>query len=464
LTLQDGLFLSNVTDGTGGGLWSFDTVALTGTRFISNTAVDFGGGAVVQAGATVHTAVFQGNHCTASFCSGGGLYATGSILDVVDSQFISNTADGYGGGGLLVTGPATVQGGLFQGNNTMTSTTGPFTVGGGGMLAFNTLALTGTQFIGNQSAGYGGGLLHEGGTARVVNALLVGNSAGTGGDDLAVDSILNAPESLTLLHATIVEPAGAPGGAAVVVITGTLNVTNSIFSNFAVGISRTAPAIATEDYNLYSGVGAPTAGGVASGGHSLVGNPAFRNPSLGDYHLAFGSVALNAAVNAGVAIDADGDPRPIGSGSDMGYDEARLVALTLSKTDGQSTASPGDPLTYTIMVNNAGPYPATGIAVSDSLPSGLAPGTWTCLASAGSACPASGSGSISATATIAGGSFVQFTLHVTVAGNASGTINNVVSVIVPAGLVNTNAPNSSASDSTTIVGGMQKIYLPLLMR
>jgi uncharacterized repeat protein (TIGR01451 family) len=294
--------------------------------------------------------------------------------------------------------------------------------------------------------------------------LLVGNSAGTGGDDLAVDSILLSPVSFTLLHATIVEPAGSPGGAAIVVITGTLNVTNSIFSNFAVGISRTAGAIGTEDYNLYSAVGAPTAGGVTSGGHSLVGNPAFRNPSVGDYHLAFGSVALNAATNAGVATDADGDPRPIGPGPDMGYDEARLVALTLSKSDGQSSTSPGAALTYTIIINNAGPYSAAGVVVSDSLPAGLVPGTWTCLASAGSSCPAPGSGSINATVTVANGSFVQFTLHVTVAGNASGAIINTVSVIVPAGLVNTNAPNSSASDSTTVVGGTQKIYLPVLMR
>ncbi|MEP7358364.1 MAG: hypothetical protein ABI847_14045, partial [Anaerolineales bacterium] len=136
----------------------------------------------------------------------------------------------------------------------------------------------------------------------------------------------------------------------------------------------------------------------------------------------------------------------------------------VTKTDGQSSAAPGEQLTYTIQVDNNGPYPAAGVVVTDSLPASLHAGTWTCLASAGSSCPASGSGSINATVTIANSSFVQFTLHVTVAGNASGVITNTVSVITPVSLVNVNAANSSASDSTTISGALIKLYLPVLQR
>ena len=48
------------------------------------------------------------------------------------------------------------------------------------------------------------------------------------------------------------------------------------------------------------------------------------NPSAGDYHLGSGSAALDAGVDAGMTTDFDGDPRPIGTGFDIGFDEAPL--------------------------------------------------------------------------------------------------------------------------------------------
>jgi uncharacterized repeat protein (TIGR01451 family) len=463
LTVQDGSFIDNATDSTGGGLFSFSTAAITGTRFLSNSSAGEGGAAVLQGGGLLQTAFFQDNHCTNVDCSGGAVYVTGSALNVLDTQFISNTAEGYGGGGLVTGAATTIQGGRFQGNASLAPTYAGQTLGGGGLFALDTLALTGTVFTGNQSAGVGGGVLHEAKGGRLVNALFVGNTSAAGGDAFAVDSIVQTTELFVILHATIVAPAGPPGSSAIRVLTGTLGITNSIFSNFAVGVSRpSGTGAVSQDYNLFSGVAVTTTGAVAGGSHSLAGNPAFRNASAGDYHLAFGSAALNAAANAGVPIDADGDSRPIGPGPDMGYDEARLVALSLSKTDGQTNSSQGAALTYTIVVNNAGPSVAAGVVVSDVLPAGLVPGTWTCLASGGSSCPASGNGSINASVTIASGSFVQFTLYVTVAGNASGAIVNTVSAIAPAGLVNTNIANSSASDTTTV--GSLKVYLPVVLR
>jgi hypothetical protein len=46
-----------------------------------------------------------------------------------------------------------------------------------------------------------------------------------------------------------------------------------------------------------------------------------------------------------VIADLEGDPRPIGPSADIGYDEARLVRLELSKTDNQTTVQPGTALT-----------------------------------------------------------------------------------------------------------------------
>jgi len=43
-------------------------------------------------------------------------------------------------------------------------------------------------------------------------------------------------------------------------------------------------------------------------------------------------------------------------------------AITMSKTDGQSAANPGDLLTYVIQITNSGSIPATGLVVTDELP------------------------------------------------------------------------------------------------
>ncbi|HNR96858.1 MAG TPA: choice-of-anchor Q domain-containing protein, partial [Anaerolineae bacterium] len=41
----------------------------------------------------------------------------------------------------------------------------------------------------------------------------------------------------------------------------------------------------------------------------------------GDYHLLPGSAAIDAGVFSGVAVDLDGQARPVGAGYDLGADE-----------------------------------------------------------------------------------------------------------------------------------------------
>ena len=42
--------------------------------------------------------------------------------------------------------------------------------------------------------------------------------------------------------------------------------------------------------------------------------------------------------------------------------------LSITKSDGQTTAVPGTPVTYTIVATNAGPSPANGAMVTDTPP------------------------------------------------------------------------------------------------
>ena len=66
--------------------------------------------------------------------------------------------------------------------------------------------------------------------------------------------------------------------------------------------------------------------------------------------------------------------------------------VSISKSDGQGSYTPGGSASYVITVSNAGPDAVSGVVVNDTLPNGArlsAP--WTCTATgAGSSCPASG--------------------------------------------------------------------------
>lgn len=57
------------------------------------------------------------------------------------------------------------------------------------------------------------------------------------------------------------------------------------------------------------------------------------------------------------------------------------VDLTMTKDDGQTTAIPGLPLTYTITISNAGPSDLVGAEVEDLFPAIFLDAEWTCVAS-----------------------------------------------------------------------------------
>jgi uncharacterized repeat protein (TIGR01451 family) len=365
-TLNGGLFQNNTstgdgfTDAGGGGLWANNTLSLTGTQFISNTASGYGGGARIVGATTLNGGLFQNNNSTGSFGGGGGLWAN-STLALSGSLFISNTAV-QGGGGAFAGGAATLNGGLFQNN----SSTGSFG-GGGGLYANSMPALTGTQFINNIATISGGGLYKGSGTGRIVNALFARNRAGSG-----MAAFFNSPGIVDVIHTTVASPTLA-SGSAFYVFSGTVNITNTLISSYTVGIQRAGGTV-NENFTLFSGVTTPTSGTVNNGGNSITGTAGFANPAADDYQLTSASLAVDAGTNAGVTTDAFGNARPQGTGFDIGFHESSFTAASdvgIHKSATPNPGSAGGTLTYTLTFSNAGPGSAGGVVISDSVPSSI---------------------------------------------------------------------------------------------
>jgi uncharacterized repeat protein (TIGR01451 family) len=124
--------------------------------------------------------------------------------------------------------------------------------------------------------------------------------------------------------------------------------------------------------------------------------------------------------------------------------------LGVTKTDGQAAAIPGEPITYTIVASNAGPTAAAGVTIVDIVPAELQGAAWTCLASPGSSCTASGSGNINDTVNLALGGSATYTLTGTVSSAATGTLTNTATVTPPPGVPDPNATNNSATDTDAL--------------
>jgi predicted outer membrane repeat protein len=317
-TVTNGLFQSNQCTGSGcqgGGLNVNEALTVIDTVFISNTAQSAGGG-LYGVGATLDGSLFQGNQCTGSFCSGGALMVVGD-LNLNATQLISNTSLGDGGA-VFADRPVTLTQAVFLSN----MCTGATCVGGG-LYAETTLTASDTQFVRN-SAGQGGGLYQSSGTGRLVNDLFAGNVA-TSAQGAAL--LFASPSKVQVIHTTIASPI-AVGGSAVQVQAATVYLTDTIVTSHTIGISNTA-GIVNQDYNLFFGNGSDAVGAITGGAHNVAGDPKFMNAAGDDYHLRAGSAAMDAGTNVGVFIDFDGEARPQGSGFDIGFDESAAYIIFL---------------------------------------------------------------------------------------------------------------------------------------
>lgn len=134
---------------------------------------------------------------------------------------------------------------------------------------------------------------------------------------------------------------------------------------------------------------------------------------------------------------------------------APQIDLAISKDDGITIATPGDPIRYTIVVTNNGPAVANGAVVTDMFPAEIVGGsvTWTCSTSLGSGCGASsGSGNINTSVNLLVGELATFVVDATISLSAAGTLSNTATVAPPSGMTDSNITNDRATDIDTLTG------------
>ncbi|MFN0097284.1 MAG: beta strand repeat-containing protein, partial [Gemmatimonadaceae bacterium] len=166
------------------------------------------------------------------------------------------------------------------------------------------------------------------------------------------------------------------------------------------------------------------------------------------------SVAAAAApsVTNRAWVSGGGEPANLNGNNGSGDDPTVVIAsanLGITKTDGLTGVNQGSALTYTIVASNAGPNAVVAATVTDNFPANITVSGWTCAASVGSVCPASGAGNIAALVNLLNGGTATFTVNATATG--AGTITNTATIAVPVGAVDPTPANNTATDNNTVI-------------
>jgi hypothetical protein len=307
----------------GGGIHLYNSAAMLSSNIITaNTAYSGGGGVMLDSSA----ALLNANTIISNTANnwGGGLYLYESAAELNNNMVTANASE-FGGGLLLNFSDATLSA------NTVVSNAADF--GGGLFLNSSDATLSGNTVTANIATDGGGLCIYYNSNATLINNLVADNRVDNEGGGLYI-----LGSSPRLLHTTIARNRGGDGSG--IYLTddaggySTVALTNTILVSHTVGITVTPGNTASLEATLWgsgtwaNGTDWGGTGTIVTGTHNYWGDPAFVNPNLGDYHIGPGSAALDRGVDAGVTLDIDGDPRPVGAGYDLGADEFPTAVST----------------------------------------------------------------------------------------------------------------------------------------
>jgi uncharacterized repeat protein (TIGR01451 family) len=466
--ISGNLVISNSARHGGGLSAGGEIITLTNNVILSNTAKDDGGGIALGGGVRLIDNVIAFNSAGSQ---GGGLYLQDAQAVIIGNAIVSNAAGGSLGGGVDVQSSKVSFSGNTVVSNTVGTPPGGTSVLGGGVLLWDSEGtFDGDTIAYNTSYNIGGAFYLYNSPATMTNMLIHDNYAAGTGSGVYVHNVHGEP--LYMAHSTIARNSGGDGSGmylsrAFVPVYSTVYMTNTILVSHTVGITVAAGSTATLEATLWgtdtwgNGMDWGGAGTVLTGtlAHNWWAAPGFVDPDAGDYHLRSDSAAIDKGVDAGVATDVDGDPRPMRGGPDLGADEATYVDLAVTP----GVVAPGETITYTLVFTNVGVWAAEGVVITDLMPAAV---TMTHVVSSGvpitDVGAASGAERVWAVADLAPGKGGAITITGVVSPSVCGVFSLTNQVVATAD-EDRDAGNNLAHVSST-VDGQCWMYLPLVAR
>lgn len=344
LKLTSTTFEANHSGNWGGGIFvNTGQAVLNNVSLVSNAAANSGGGLLTQGPLVlVNSRVVQNATQTAH---GGGIYALGGPLEIVDTEILTNTAGLLGGGVYFFDNALKLSGSQVRGNTAWT--------GGGLYIDWHVSAeLSRNQILNNQAGLEGGGIYIANKSAlSSSNNILAGNLALARGMAIMIKDYTQ----VLLNHDTLIGSPGPQPGAGIYLAGETIiSATNTILSNYTLGLEVDAGGLADLNGVLLHGISQESTGeGVVNWGAQILReDPLFRDPVHQDYHLQPLSPARDAGLVSNLIIDIDGEDRPAGTGPDIGADEIHYFPISGLQAASDAPTTLGSPTSFTASVTS----------------------------------------------------------------------------------------------------------------
>ncbi len=486
--------------GAGGGVLallpsSLSEVNVHDSQVYSNTADGTGGGFFVQGNDFAHWSIARSEIYSNTAASGGGI---GNFvpLALMDSRLHDNHAT-FDGGAIEAYLPLAISRTTLDTNTAGQWGGGIFDLQTSNSLLHPDFANIVESTVSGNSAQDGGGIYHDGfinpnSLLSLTNSTLSGNAVyrpggATGGADGGGLYVYGGEAQLfnTTIASNRVQLGfgihGYPGigGGLYITASATFTAQNSLIANnvHGNGITLDVPddcfssgTVGTLAYDLILTttncfVTGPQGGNIV-GQDPLLGPLQNNGGSTQTRALLPGSPAIDAGFPAGctgaggspITNDQRGAPRPAfgdpDPSCDIGaYEVVPEADLAVAKHGSSNTVLVGAPLTYTIVVTNTGPSPATGVMLTDTLPVSV---TLSTAASTQGSCI----GTVTVTCNLGSlPSGTHITVTVAVTPTATGVITNTATAT--ANEFDPVLANNTASETTVV---LHKLYLPLIAR
>ena len=418
-----------------------DTATITGVETAS-TVIDGGGvdrifdidPSGIGVSATISNLTIRNGNLPGE--SGGGVRNRGTLL--LDNTTVSGNVSGIDGGGLLNLGTLTLQSGTVSANSAAANGAGVFN-GSGSSLTVTRSTLSSNTATGTSSSG--GGIFNNGVALDLTNSTITNNTANSTGGGISN----NTGATATLVNNTISNNTATVGSGGGIINAGTATLTNTIVANNL--NDNCSGSIASLGNNLDSGSTCGFGAGDISGQNPLLGALADNGGPTQTRALLAGSPAIDNGNNAACPMtDQRGvmRPYPTGGTCDIGaFEFTPGVDLGLTKDDGEKCADQDDTLSYVVTVVNNSPDDATGVTVTDPLPSAV---SFVSVTTSAGSCSLSGATVTCDIGTLVGGSNVTITLQVI--ADKVQIITNTATVTLNE--LDPNLANNTASDDTRI--------------